>query len=701
MALIFGRKSQKRTGVFSRLLHDTTANVLIITAAGVVPMILMAGSAIDVSRIYLAKSRLQAACDSGVLAGRKAMTTVTYTSNAKARAEAMFNFNYEDADYRATGTSFAAVADADGRLTADAVTTIPMLVMDIAGFEETQLAVTCSADIQVPNIDIVFVLDVTGSMDETIGGVRKIDSLKTATIGFYDSIAASMVGNTRSRVRYGFVPYSQVVNGSELFVSSPNFDDLGQLPLTHLITNNPIQSRVANFTTAVSGGWIVDPAAVPTTFDQTFASGNGNTAVRSRQPDQAASPTGTVMSTNDCDNYSSNLSFSIDNSTALQVWFPMRTSWPGDAGIGNTILYKPEGSNNWQAAEPTTGNSYTRASFARVSGTWTDNNGSQTNNYRTCTRRVTHTRYIRQQGFRFTNWTYQPVTLNVPNYRARTPLTYVSAINTATAVVPTSGAYNMVQLAQQTNMTGLTTSTTTWNGCLIERPTTPATNFAPIPAAATDLDYLSGGTTDALRWRPMMIDLTWLRTGTANQTTTNDNSRPGNACPSASMRNLREYSDRSTFTSYVNSLSPNGNTYLDVGMIWGLRLIAQQGMFTERNLTGPNGGQISRHIIFLTDGVPVSSATSYSAYGTEQTERRVTGSTGVDAATLHSRRFQALCDAERGRVSIWAIGFGTTVTGNLTNCADSGRALQANNTTELNNAFARIANEVADLRLVE
>ena len=145
----------------------------------------------------------------------------------------------------------------------------------------------------------------------------------------------------------------------------------------------------------------------------------------------------------------------------------------------------------------------------------------------------------------------------------------------------------------------------------------------------------------------------------------------------------------------------NGNTYLDVGMIWGLRLIAQQGMFTERNLTGPNGGQISRHIIFLTDGVPVSSATSYSAYGTEQTERRVTGSTGVDAATLHSRRFQALCDAERGRVSIWAIGFGTTVTGNLTNCADSGRALQANNTTELNNAFARIANEVADLRLVE
>jgi len=124
-------------------------------------------------------------------------------------------------------------------------------------------------------------------------------------------------------------------------------------------------------------------------------------------------------------------------------------------------------------------------------------------------------------------------------------------------------------------------------------------------------------------------------------------------------------------------------------------------MWASRNLTGPNGGQISRHIIFLTDGAPVSSPTSYTAYGTEQMDKRITGSTGVAAATLHAARFQAMCDAERGRVAIWAIAFGTSVTGNMQNCADSGRAMQANNTAELTNAFARIANEVADLRLVQ
>jgi Flp pilus assembly protein TadG len=684
-----------------RLLRDQSGNMLLVVATAVVPMILIAGSGIDISRLYLAKSRLQAACDSGVLAGRRAMTTITYTTAARTRAEAMFNFNFEEGDYQATGTTFDAEADAEGKLIGEASTTVPMLVMDFAGFESSDIAVNCSADIQVPNIDVVFVLDVTGSMDETIGGVRKIDSMKAATIAFYDTIAAAMAGNTRTQVRYGFVPYSQAVNGSDLFVSSPDEDDLGQLPLSHLVSELALQSRVANFNTPISGGWTQDPDEDPVSFDQTFASGNAAAAVASRLPDAAASPTGTVMSNNDCARYSENLSFSIDNSTNLRVWFPMRTSWPGGDGQGNSVLYKPEGSNTWQASEPTSGDSYVRATFSRVSGTWSDNGGSQHHNYRTCTRRVTHTRFIRQEGFRFTNWSYQPVTYNVSNYRAGGDITYVSSINSTTAIMPARGAYNLVDLAQRPDQTGLTTSTASWNGCIEERTTTAATSFSPIPDAAKDLDYINGGTSDAMRWRPMVHALTWLRSGPSNETTGTSNSRPGNACPSASMRNLREYETRTAFTTYVNSLQPAGNTYLDVGMIWGLRFIAPQGMFADRNLTGSNGGQISRHIIFLTDGVPVSSSTSYSAYGTERMERRITGNTGVAAATLHARRFQAMCDAERGRVAIWAIAFGTSVTGNLQSCADSGRAMQANNTTELLNSFTRIANEVADLRLVE
>ena len=692
-----GQIGDKPEGLFGSLLRDRSANVLVITAAAVLPMIALTGSAIDISRVYLAKSRLQAACDSGVLAGRKAMTTLVYTQAAQTRAQAMFDFNFEETDYGSDNTNFAAVADAEGKLTGTATTTLPMIVMNMMGVGDSDIDVTCSADIQVPNIDIVFVLDVTGSMDESISGTKKIDSLKAATIGFYDSIATAMAGNTRTRVRYGFVPYSQIVNGSDLFKSSPNFDTLGQLPLSHVIDTQTVQSRVANFNTPVMTPWAADTSVTPVTFDQRFNSG---TQI-SKEPNVVATPTGTVISNADCEFYSSNKSFEVGNSTAYRAFFFPRTTYPGDQGIGESALYKLTENSPWTTTEPTTGNSYIKATFSRVSATWSDNSGATTTAYKACTRRVTHTKYVRATNYAFTDWTYRPVDYNVANFSAGQPLTYVSAINKDTALVPTAGTYSVTQLAGMANQTGFTKSTTNWNGCLEERETTPATAFSPIPLDALDMNYLSGGTSRLSRWRPMNPDLTWMRPGTANQTTTATNGKPGVACPTASMRNLREYGTRSDFTTYVNSLKAAGNTYLDVGMIWGLRFIVPQGLFAQRNLTGPNGGQISRHLIFLTDGEPVSSADTYSAYGIEQMEKRITGTNGVAAATLHARRFQAMCDAERGRVGIWAVAFGTSVTGNLTNCADSGRAMQANNTTELRNAFSRIANEVADLRLVE
>jgi Flp pilus assembly protein TadG len=684
-----------RGGFLSRLMRDQSGNVLAITAASVIPLIGVVGGAVDMSRIYLAKSRLQAACDSAVLAGRKAMAGTSYTSDAQNRANAMFGFNFQDANYGTENTTFNSSATNDGQVNGTATTEIPMVLMQILGITEKDISVTCSADIQVPNIDIVFVLDVTGSMNDTISGVRKIDSLKSATKGFYDTIAAAMVGNTRSQVRYGFVPYSQAVNVSELFVATPDATK-GELSLVHLADSMVVESRVANFNTEVEGsGWAPDPNSTPTSFDQKLST----TVANSRAPDVATSSSPTKISNNDCANYGNNLAFNIGGIN-VNVFLTPRTSYPGE-GVGDNVLYKPEGSSTWQATQPTSGDSYIRATFNRVSGTWNDNNGAKTSKYRECTRKVTHTRYIKaSKTYKFTNWTYKPVTYNSSAYKAGTAINYVTAID-PDYTVQTAGSYDPVQLRQLPNQTGLTSSSMQWSQkCIEERDTIAAETFAPIPEDATDLNYKTGGITNSLRWRPIMRPLTYLRSGPAHVTTTDDASNPGTACPSASIRNLRTYTE-SQFDAFVDTLSPNGYTYLDVGMVWGLRLISPQGMWSSRNLTGPNGGQIARHIIFLTDGEPVSAGSTYSAYGVEQMSKRITGTTGVAAATLHSRRFQALCDAERGAVNIWAVAFGTSVTGNMSNCADPGRAMQANNTAQLTAAFTRIANEVADLRLTQ
>lgn len=659
--------------------------MLAITAAAVIPMIGVIGGAVDISRLYMTRTRMQAACDAGVLAGRKAMSTTQFTDAARTRANNMFNFNFQPADYGATGTSFVPTANAEGKVSATAQTNVPMMMMSIFGFGQQPVNVNCSADIQVPNIDIVLVLDVTGSMNNFVSGERKITSLQNAAKDFYDTLKTALAGNTESQLRFGFVPYSQAVNAAGLFRSSPIASN-GEAPLSHLVDTMEVQSRVANFNTAVNQ-WVPDPSSSPTEITQVF----NKDVSTSKEPFVARTGNGTGISTYDCDQYGSNRSFNIGNIDE-NVWLYPRTYWTGE-GEGDSELYQKDGTGSWLTSEPTNAtNYYYKLTFERVSHT-----GSSS--YKTCTRRVTKTKYIKQTGYKFTNWTYKPVNYDVSGFKAGTAIRYVTSIN-SNYLVATAGSYNPVQLAALSNQSGLSSTTTSWDGCIEERTTTAASNFAPIPAAAKDLNFIDGGTSNELRWRPVLRDLTYDRGQVSEVTTTSDYGRPGYTCPSARIRNLNVMTE-SEFDTYIDSLTPGGYTYLDAGMVWGLRLIAQQGMFSSRNLTGPNGGQISRHIIFLTDGQPDSRGSTYSSYAVEDMAKRITGSTGVDATTLHARRFQALCDAHRGAVSIWAIAFGTSVTGNLTNCADPGRAYQADNTTELETAFRTIASEVADLRLVE
>jgi Flp pilus assembly protein TadG len=686
------------TGFLHRLGRDTTGNVFALTAAAVIPMIGVVGGAIDTSRMYLTRTRLQAACDSAVLAGRKAMTSKVYDSTSQARANAMFNFNFQNADFQTTGTTFTAAADANGRLNATSQTTVPMTLMKMFGFSSNTVSVACSADIQIPNIDIVFVLDVTGSMSDDINGVDKIVSLKAAAKNFYTTLATQMAANgaNAGQLRYGFVPYSQTVNGRDLFKSAPNAA-AGELPLTHLVNNAVVESRVANFeSTGGSGDWVNDPDSGISVIEQEYDATDNDTI----QPYQDEDDDGTKMSNNDCTNYGDNKSFSIDDATNRRVFLYPQTSWPGDAGIGVSTLYYPDGGSAAVTTKPTTGNHYWEITFERKSGVWEDDNGAKTSKYRTCIRKVKWEKYVRNvPEFRFKNWTYRPVTYDVSAFKAGATITFATSTQSDYRA-PGVGPYTPIELMATPDAGDLNTSSFTWNGCLEERDTVAVTNFAPIPSGALDLNWLLGGTTASTQWRPIMDKLTYNRGQTANVTSSSTISAADHSCPTARIRNLNVMT-QTEFNTYIDSLQPNGYTYLDIGMIWGLRLISPQGMFSSRNLTGPNGGQISRHIIFLTDGEPVSADNSITSYGLEGVSRRITGSTGTAAATLHARRFQALCDAQRGSVSIWAIAFGTSVTGNLSNCADPGRAFQADDATDLNNAFNAIARDIADLRLVQ
>ena len=58
------------------LCRDESGNALILLAISVVPLLALVGSSIDLGRAYLVESRLQQACDAGVLGARKELGAI-------------------------------------------------------------------------------------------------------------------------------------------------------------------------------------------------------------------------------------------------------------------------------------------------------------------------------------------------------------------------------------------------------------------------------------------------------------------------------------------------------------------------------------------------------------------------------------------------------------------------------------------------
>ncbi len=702
-------------GVLGRLISDQSGNVIAMMAAAMIPLIGVVGGAVDISRGYMTKARLQAACDAGTLAGRKAMTDLTFPTtavgpsgstpgNAKWRAEKLFNFNFKPAEFSTTSanTTFTTSGNAQGVVSGVATTTIPTVLIKIVGKPTLTLTVNCNADFQVPNIDTVLVLDVTGSMadcpDDTncnSNSSSKIAGLKTAVKSFYTTLQSAAAANPLTQIRYGIVPYSQTTNGKNMFVASPASY---QLPLTQLTDNWTYQSRVAQFDVPTYGSAVQSSA--PIVYNN----------VNFRRPGNS---TDTPTSNVDCTDYSNNNDISLDGGPDQGYYTPQDYT-PSPSGYP---LYRINSSSALTSTAPTNTASFEKIEYSRVTANFTSD-GVTPSTFKVCTRQEKITTFVRPVKYGFTKWIYKPVSLDVSQYKNGSTINYISAINESNALVDTSGTYDLVALSKLPDQSKFSQENTTWDGCIEERDTVAVKTFTPIPDEAKDLDYLNLGTNNSTKWRPIIDGywdsgnnehgLTYLRDSSAEQEQLKGASSVPTGtrvripvCPSAPMQNLLTMSSAQMDT-VTASLVAGGNTYHDIGMVWALRMISPYGMFKSRNGVASNGGQISRNIIFMTDGTLAPNENAYSSYGMERVEKRVSGATGLGIDELHKRRFQALCDAARSQgISVWTIAFGTSNPSNLIACADTGHAYTATNTADLTKRFQDIAKSIADLRLTK
>lgn len=201
------------------LVRATGGNVAILSAFAIIPLLAMIGGAIDSSRTYMAYTRLQQACDAGALAGRKAMSNVTrLTDTEKAKANEFFNFNFPAGTYSAERINAVYSKGADGVVVGAASLSMPTTLMKMFGFGSIPVSTTCQAELYIPNTDVMFVLDVTGSMAWKPDGTRnppysesRMYGLKQAVKDFYGALGPGPASGP-GRIRYGFMPYNSNVN---------------------------------------------------------------------------------------------------------------------------------------------------------------------------------------------------------------------------------------------------------------------------------------------------------------------------------------------------------------------------------------------------------------------------------------------------------------------------------------------------------
>lgn len=622
------------------LLRDRAGNTLAIAAAALVPMAALIGGAVDMSRAYMANTQMQSACDSAVLAGRRAMSeSGAYTDAEKVKADRMFNFNFDANSLDAAGPNFVTTSNEKGQVLGTATAKMPTLMMKLFDMDNVDLKVDCMAELQISNADVMFVLDTTGSMSGT-----RIAGLRTAVRDFHKTINTA-VTDDQARVRYGFVPYSMTVNAKSL-VSS------GAMPTEYFTDATLYQSRLAVFENPVYTSETEDLGTTYETYPSEIRRGK-------------------------CRKFGDNT-------------YPSNGSNPATSGAAPGAVTSTEYDYvSWKKTKKKTFNGKKK---------WVG----------WCKRRAWTTRTTHETEYEFSSWLHTEASLDTSTAKLLSAVPYASNLSSSSRV-DVRGAYDPILLATMngTTASGIGISSSTWNGCIEERQTVADEEFIPISEDALDLNIDLVPFDDASRWKLHWADMEFSRSNYDSQNYTSNRNHITEYCP-AEMELFRdvELSDDPTnipgwLDTYLNNLVAEGNTYHDIGMIWGARLASSRGVFADNVNFESDKFPVSRHIIFMTDGAMVPSASGYSAYGIENLDSRIAPQHLVNTITArHNARFTAACAQAKSLGStVWIIAFGTSMTAELSNCASDGRAYFSSNTEELRKTFKYIASQVADLRI--
>ena len=238
---------RRMAAAFGRFRLAEEGSYMVYVGIAAIPMVTVAGLGVDIARAYLAEARLQSAIDAAAIAmGSADGTDAEILTLGRTYFYANFpaDFWAEPANLDITVTRVDP-SDPTSRpesfeISASArVDTLFFRLLPYAGdsaspsasthFDYVDVAASSTALTEVKGLEIVMVLDVTGSMYSNYSsGERRIEAMRDAALSMVDILFQDQYEPELLRV--GIVPYNTVVNiGTEMhsFVDDTGLDSMG------------------------------------------------------------------------------------------------------------------------------------------------------------------------------------------------------------------------------------------------------------------------------------------------------------------------------------------------------------------------------------------------------------------------------------------------------------------------------------------
>jgi hypothetical protein len=567
-----------------------------------------------------------------VLAGRKAMDVIEITDPDTGEVTKDINtvgrnavnkylaYNFPEGTFGASTIHKVIDVDDPSELRLELSTEIDATMLKVVGVENMELATECTARRDGYNVDVVMVLDVTGSMKDSLAGANdnsyeRMNALKVAGENFLE-ILEELHAKSEAlglRVRVGIVPYSQTVNvGRELY------DDESSYIQTTGLKYRSIVGQIAKSGTAK---WV-------------------HTATNT---DNGSGQTGEVT---------------LDLTEFVTQGFA--------EGHGSASTYvNPYLWRGCVEMRPTIQSINSSTPLSLTDDDW-DN-----------------------------AWDVHDVAPGVggaPKYQP-----YIRLPSNST----TSGTYGPPQSSQS--------MATVWQ--LNVNTSTPAFNTTRVPYRVSNTSSSSAPV--ALLSNAVSSDY---------QSKPEESNGPNGVCPDRVVLLSDEDTDR---TDFINALTPTGGTYHNIGMYWGLALISPQKPFEnpdkwrDSSKSSEPPADVKRYIVFMTDGDLNPSEKGYTAFGYEPYHTSIRNDVSATTAdpdggtaqnliiAAHRRRFEAMCRwATTNNITVSTVAFSSSITtadkNSLKNCASStANYYEATTASKLNEAFEKIAHDIANLRITE